>query len=114
MAKSSRASGRRKRARQTPQSEPLRPELVRSLPAGLPGWREKQGNRALVRRFGFPRQRAAAAFAVAVVELVETSCSNAWIDLRGRVAIVTHFSPRAGGVTLADFQVAVMVTELRA
>jgi hypothetical protein len=61
-----------------------------------------------------PGRRAAAAFAQFVVELVETGGYNAWIELRGSVAIVTLFSPRASGVTLADLQLASMLVELPA
>ncbi len=89
-----------------PQHAPLAAELVGRLLADLPGWTAKGGNRALVRRYTFPGRRAALAFAQFVTELVETGGYNAWIELRSEVVIVTLFSPRAGGVTLADLQLA--------
>ncbi len=95
------------------QHGPLAPDLVSQLLAELPGWTAKNGNRALVRRYTFPGRRAALAFAQLVTELVETGAYNAWIELRSEVVIVSLFSPRAGGVTLADLQLAATLGQVR-
>src|SRR5687768_2149931 len=76
------AARRGRQATGEPRPEPLKPQQVASLLTGLPGWRARRGNRALVRRFELPGRRAAAAFAQFVVELVETGAYNAWIELR--------------------------------
>jgi len=96
-----------------PEAGPLSPEHIQALLGKLPGWHATPKHRALVRNFGFPGWRAATAFAVFVGELAATGSFNAWIELRQNVAIVTLFSPRAGGVTLADFQFASMLGEVR-
>jgi pterin-4a-carbinolamine dehydratase len=96
-----------------PAAGPLSPENVRALLEKLPGWQPTRRNRALVRTFTFPGRRATLSFAAFVGELAATGGYNAWIDLRNEVAVVTVFSPRAGGVTLADIQFASMLGEVR-
>ena len=91
------------------QHGPLAPELVARLLVDLPGWTAKEGNRALLWSYTFPSRRAVVALAQLVTELVETGGYNAWMELRSQVVIVILFSPRAGGVTLAELQLAAML-----
>lgn len=103
-----------RRTAPAPRPEPLPAAEVAKLLAGLPGWRAKGGNRALVRHFGFPGDRTAQAFAQFVLEWAAAGGFNAWVELRQNVAVVTLFTPRVGGVSLADLQLAEMLVEPRA
>ena len=97
-----------------PRLEPLPAAEVAKLLPGLRGWSAKGGNRALVRHFSFPGARTAQAFAQFVLEFADAGGFNAWVELRENVAVVTLFTPRVGGVSLADLQLAEMLVEPRA
>jgi pterin-4a-carbinolamine dehydratase len=87
---------------------------IRDLLPALAGWRAMGGNRALVRRFSFPGPKAAAAFAEFVVALAEAGGSQALVERRGAVAVVSVFTAATGAVTWRDIQLASMLKELPA
>lgn len=97
-----------------PRPKPLSADEVAKLLPGLRGWSAKGGNRALVRYFSFPGARTAQAFAQFVLEFAAAGGFNAWVELRENVAVVTLFTPRIGGVSLADLELAEMLVEPRA
>jgi pterin-4a-carbinolamine dehydratase len=86
--------------------ERLKAERIQGRPAELPSWRTVRRESALARTYGFPTNRAAAAFVALAVEIGEAAGYVPELDLRDREVTLRVATDGEEGLTELDFDVA--------